>query len=457
MKKLFLILFVLSANLICQETTANAAAFTAGNIVVCRVGTGAAALTSAATAVFLDEYTIAGTPVQSIALPTAVVGLQRRLTASGTATSECYVNRSIDGQFLIVTGYDADPGTSTIAGTTTAAFNRIIGRVDANGIVDTSTAITDAFNANNIRSATSTNGINLWAVGGNSGVRFTTFGTQGTTTDISTTFTNLRVINVFGGTSSVAGLPQLYASSASGALRLGTIGTGVPTTTGQTITNLPSFPTGTTSPYQYFFADLSGAVAGVDTLYVADDTATTGGITKYSLVGGNWVSNGTVGAVAGYRGLTGRITSPGGVPTVTLFATRDTTFDEINTITDASGYNAAFAGTLNLVVAATTGNIAFRGIAFAPLMPLSSSVLVSGRVTKANGRGLSKVLVTMTGSSGEIRYALSNPQGYFNFADVSAGDTYIFSAESKRYSFAEPTQVLYIKGDMEELSFVAIP
>ena len=37
------------------------------------------------------------------------------------------------------------------------------------------------------------------------------------------------------------------------------------------------------------FADLDG-VSGVDTVYVADDTTTgtPGGITKYSLVSGNW-------------------------------------------------------------------------------------------------------------------------------------------------------------------------
>src|SRR5688572_8497010 len=52
--------------------TAEAAAFTSGNLVIYRVGTGGAAtLSNAATAVFLDEYTTSGgTPVQSIALPT---------------------------------------------------------------------------------------------------------------------------------------------------------------------------------------------------------------------------------------------------------------------------------------------------------------------------------------------------------------------------------------------------
>src|SRR6266705_537597 len=63
-------------------------AFTSGNLVVYRVGTGSGALASSATAVFLDEYTTAGTFVQTIAMPTTDSGANQTLTASGTATSE---------------------------------------------------------------------------------------------------------------------------------------------------------------------------------------------------------------------------------------------------------------------------------------------------------------------------------------------------------------------------------
>jgi hypothetical protein len=43
-----------------------AASVSAGNLVIYRVGTGAAALSTAATAVFLEEYTTGGAFVQSI-------------------------------------------------------------------------------------------------------------------------------------------------------------------------------------------------------------------------------------------------------------------------------------------------------------------------------------------------------------------------------------------------------
>src|SRR5437870_11935917 len=94
--------------------TVHAAAFTPGNLVIYRVGDGSAAITSAATAVFLDEYTTAGgSPVQSIAMPTVVNGSNKRLTAAGTSTSEGLLTRSVDGNYLTATGYDTAVGTAT--------------------------------------------------------------------------------------------------------------------------------------------------------------------------------------------------------------------------------------------------------------------------------------------------------------------------------------------------------
>ena len=80
--------------------------FGAGNLVVYRVGDGAA-LSGSAAAVFLDEYTTGGALVQSIAMPTTVQNTgNRALTASGTATSEGELTRSLDGQYLVAAGYN---------------------------------------------------------------------------------------------------------------------------------------------------------------------------------------------------------------------------------------------------------------------------------------------------------------------------------------------------------------
>src|SRR5262245_57447926 len=136
------------------------AAFTPGNLVIYRVGTGSGALSSAATAVFLDEYTPTGTLVQSIALPTTGTGL---LTASGSATSEGLLNRSTDGHFLLVTGYNATPGTSSVAG---GSDLRVVDSVGANGTI-ASVTTTSAFSGNNIRSAISVDNTDIWMAGAN--------------------------------------------------------------------------------------------------------------------------------------------------------------------------------------------------------------------------------------------------------------------------------------------------
>src|SRR4051812_9846274 len=119
---------------------ASAAGFSTGDVVVVRVGGGSTSLSNAATEVFLDEYSPSGTLVQSVPLPTAAAVGRRRVTMSGTATSEGALALSADGRYLSVGGFDADPGTASVASSTA----RVVARVDGNGVVDSSTAITDA-------------------------------------------------------------------------------------------------------------------------------------------------------------------------------------------------------------------------------------------------------------------------------------------------------------------------
>src|SRR5262245_7853707 len=337
------------------------AAFTAGDLVIYRVGSGTGSLANTGNAVFLDEYSPSGTLVQSVALPTTASGSQHQLIASGTATSEGLMTVSTDGQYLFLTGYGRDlGGTGSVVSTPSATVPRTVGRVDANGNIDTSTALTDFADQNNPRSVVSTNGTDIWVDGAAGGIRYTTLGAT-TSTQLSSTVTNLRQTNIFAG--------QLYVSDASGtAVRLGTVGTGLPTTSGQTITNLPGFPTSTGSPYAFFFADLSAAVSGVDTLYVADDSSgAAGGIFKYSLDNGVWTLHGQAGSGAdAYRGLTGVVSGT----TVTLYATGNggsgaTGGGKLVTLTDTTGYDGTLAGAPTVLATAPT-NEAFRGVAFAP-------------------------------------------------------------------------------------------
>lgn len=324
--------------------------FSPGNLVIYRPGDGAAALGSNGTAVFLDEYTTGGVLVQSIPVPTTTVGAQRRLVCSGSATTEGYLTRSDDGQYVVFSGYDAALGAASIATSTSATVPRVIGRVAANATIDTTTALTDAISGGNPRSAASTNGTDLWISGTSSGggIRYATLGAT-TSTNLVATPTNLRALGIFGG--------QLYISSGAGTIHLATVGTGTPTTAGQTLTALPGFPTAG-SQNGFFFADLNAGVPGLDTLYVVDDTGSTANILKYSLVGGTWTANGAIG-LASARGLTGSVSGTA----VTLYITARTT---LRTLTDTSGYNATITGSLTTLATAAT-NTAMQGVAFVPV------------------------------------------------------------------------------------------
>ena len=349
---LALVLAASGAFVLGATAPASAAGFSTGNLVVVRVGAGTSTLSNAATEVFLDEVTPAGTLVQSVALPSSAVGANRRVTLSGTATSEGALALSTDGRYLSLAAFDADPGTATVASTTAATVNRVVARVDGNGIVDSSTAISDAFSGTDIRGAVSDDGSRFWAVGASGGVRLVPAGSSGTTTQINSAApTNLRVAGIFGG--------QLYVSTGSGTTGIYAIGSGLPTTGGQT----PALVAATPSPYGFVALDRDATVPGVDTLYVADDSGSpNGGVLKFSFDGTTWTGRGSVRpAAAGVRGLTGAVT--GG--SATLFATTSATTSQLVKVEDTAAFDGAIAAT-STVLRSAAANTALRGVAFAP-------------------------------------------------------------------------------------------
>lgn len=403
---------------------AAAAPFTPGNLVVYRVGTGSGALTSAAAAAFLDEYTPSGALVQTIALPTAISGPNRALTAAGSATSEGQLSRSADGLFLVVAGYDAAPGTAGVATTAPGTVNRVVARIDVSGSVDTTTALNDA--AGNARGAASSDGNALWISSSSGGVRYTTLGSATTSTPLSSSQTNTRVVRIFRGYGGFP-TPQLYVSSASGAFQgVATVGTGLPTSTGQTTTLLPGFPTATgPSAYAFVFYDLDSGVAGPDTVYVADDRplGTGGGLQKWTYDGTTWtlVRTYTSGLTAGLRGLTGTVDGTG---QPVLYVTSAESSIRLLSLTD-SGPTSAFA---SLATAAT--NTAFRGVALAPESggggDVAPSVASTNPTDGAQGVPVSANIgitfsepVTVAGTWFDITCSISGPHA----ATVSGGPT----------------------------------
>ncbi|MFN5995367.1 MAG: ExeM/NucH family extracellular endonuclease [Betaproteobacteria bacterium] len=185
---------------------------------------------------------------------------------------------------------------------------------------------------------------------------------------------------------------------------------------------MPGFPT-TGSPNSFFLADLDSGVAGLDTLYVADDTA---GLQKYALVAGVWTLKGTVGVAADtYRGLTGIISGSGPTTTVTLYATRKggsgaTGGGELVSLADSAGYNVTFNSTSPTLLATAGSNTAFRGVALAP-----ASIATPADLT-----------ISVAAPS-------SSPIGNFNYT-LTINNTGGTNATNVTATFALPSGVTYV-------------
>ena len=385
------------------STTFSQTAFTPGNLVVLRIGDGSGALTSAATPVFLDEYsTITGQVVQSIALPTTVNGSNRRLTLSGSATSEGALSLSPNGQYLCLAGYDTTTGTASVA---SANVGKTVALLGANGVVNTSSGIQagSGFNTSNVRGAVTNNGTGVWVSGaGSGGSGGTYFLPAGAFTSIpikvSAAPTNTRTINIFNG--------QLYTSAASSTYYgISEVGAGLPTTSGQTTTILPGFPGATTgsSSYAFAFFDLNLSEAGLDVAYVADDNIADG-IIKYSKVAGTWVKKGNITTTKALRGLTfvnacGKIRG---------FVTSE---DSVYSFVDNAGYNQNLNGTLTKLIGRSNNNVVFRGIAFAPGTVASTAPTASAtnvKDAKCFGAANGEATISVTGGTGTLTYSWSD-------------------------------------------------
>jgi hypothetical protein len=97
-------------------------------------------------------------------------------------------------------------------------------------------------------------------------------------------------------------------------------------------------------------------------------------------------------------------------------------------------------------------NWALGAVTVRQFVTSAASVSVSGRLSAPNSRGVSNARVTMTGSDGATRFAITNPFGYYRFENVQVGETYTFSVESKQYSFAP--QAVYIGEERNDLDFL---
>jgi hypothetical protein len=375
----------LAALLALNSASALAAPFTLGNLVVERVGSGAAALTSAGTPIFFDEFTTGGSSVQSIAIPTSGTSA---LVESGTASSDGGMNLSLDGKSLAFPGYATNSGVSGVTSATALAVPRGIGKLDFNGNYTLAATSTTAFSGNNIRGAATDGNNNFWATGtygsGNTTGGLQYFGTASAAAQVfdGATTANLRSIGIYNGS-------LWYSTASSTALSYGIFEfNGLPTTASQPTKIIPL-----TSAYGSYSFSVNN---NTTVIYVADDgdeSATNAGIHKWVNNNGTWTQSYLLISNTPCFGLAVNWTT---MPP-TLYAT-----------TGAGATNNAIISLQDTGVSATTNVLAtagintYRGLSFAPAAstPASAPVITGINPSAVATNAGNTVTFTLTGNTG---------------------------------------------------------
>jgi len=103
-----------------------------------------------------------------------------------------------------------------------------------------------------------------------------------------------------------------------------------------------------------------------------------------------------------------------------------------------------------------TGSICGWGLEF--LQPTAAGVSLSGRVTTASGAGIRNARVIISGNSlPEARTLTTGSFGYFSFDSLTAGETYVVTVNSQRYTFTAPSRVVTLTENLTDFDFVADP
>jgi len=88
--------------------------------------------------------------------------------------------------------------------------------------------------------------------------------------------------------------------------------------------------------------------------------------------------------------------------------------------------------------------------------PTAASVTISGRVTTSQGRGITRVRVTLMSSTGETRAVMTSTFGYYRFAAVESGE-YFVSVSARNFTFSEPAVMVSATDNVAGVTFIANP
>jgi plastocyanin len=83
----------------------------------------------------------------------------------------------------------------------------------------------------------------------------------------------------------------------------------------------------------------------------------------------------------------------------------------------------------------------------------AAGVTISGRVVASEGRGIRDAVVTISDGAGIQRRTVTDRRGFYTFADVEPGRTYVMTAAQRRYQF-EP-RIVAVVDNVGNIDFVA--
>jgi hypothetical protein len=318
------------------------AQFTPGTLAVMRMGGGTETLGTAGNTISILDYGLTGgSPLFSVTIPNSI------LVGSGTSGSEGALSLSANGNYLTVAGYKGVtlPYAGSLPNVAASVVNRGVAQLDLAGNVTSAAFTANRLNGNgttpgNPRTAVTDGSGNYW-IGGSASAG-TSAGvfllTQPTTTTIFNT-SGPRTLNFFNG--------NLYFTTSAGIQAF----SGAPTASA-TPTSLFTV-TGNGSP-QDFAINPAGNVA-----YIADATAATGGIQKWTLSGSTWSLAYTLGAGKGIFGLAADFANG------KLYGTTaDVTFG--NSLVEIDDLGLGSTSASDNILATAASNEVFKGLDFTP-------------------------------------------------------------------------------------------
>jgi hypothetical protein len=92
------------------------------------------------------------------------------------------------------------------------------------------------------------------------------------------------------------------------------------------------------------------------------------------------------------------------------------------------------------------------------LPPTAAGVSISGRVQTAEGAGIRNARIVVTGNSlPEARVVTTGSFGYFSVDGLVAGETYVVTVNSQRYTFQVPSRVYHLVDNITDADFIADP